>query len=768
MMRAYIGVDVGTGSARVGAFDEMGRLLTVAKRDIAIWFDPGDLVEQSSENIWRAVAEATRAALAASGAPIRAIAGLGFAATCSLVALDGDLRALSMSLSDAPERDVMAWMDHRAASDAARINAGRHDLLRYLGGIMSPEMQTPKLMWLKRMKPETFRKGAHFLGLTDFLTFRATGSLARSLCSVACKFGYLAHEERWPADFFTSVGLGELCSDGFARLGAEIVPPGTPLKRGLTQEAAAELGLEAGTPVGAGVIDAHAGALGTLGARAQSEPGDWRTRLALILGTSSSCMAVSDEPRFVDGVWGPHFSALTPGQWLMDGGQSAFGAATDRLLRMHPAFPAFAARASPQALETLEKEIVARAGGWSNAAFIAEDLHVLPSFIGVRAPHPDAAARGGIVGLDLREDIRSLQELHVAGLCGLAYGLADIIAALERAGFGFSLIVVSGGASKSALVRRIIADACGKRVALPTTAEPVLLGAAMIGAIAAGDQTFASAMESMSSLGERVDPTRGAVAALHDRKRWAYEILERAEREARKASRNRGWPELVIFDCDGVLVDSEPIALAVIRRTLREAGVALSGAEVRKRFLGVSQDAVLKRIEAEFGAPLSAGFSDAVTREILSAFERELKGVAGVREAVEALSARVCVASSSSLERVRLSLRVAGYESLFAANLFSASLVASGKPRPDLFLFAARKMGAAPENCLVIEDSVAGVAAARAAGMTVFGFTGGGHFSAPEQAAELTAAGAELIFDHMAELPEILSQREAPADPEGR
>ena len=336
MREAYIGVDVGTGSARAGVFDETGRLLASARRAIAIWREPGAIVEQSSADAWRAVTEAVRETVEASGLSRDAFAGMGFAATCSLVALDRALRPLSVSLSGAPERDIMVWMDHRAAADAERITAGGHEVLRYLGGAMSPEMQTPKLAWLARMAPETFLKTAHFLGLTDFLAFRATGSLQRSLCSVTCKFGYLAHEKRWPGEFFESIGLGALCEGGFARLGAEILPPGTPLRRGLTGEAAAAMGLNARTPVGAGLIDAHAGALGTLGARFAGRPADPRRRLALILGTSSSCMALSDEPHFIDGVWGPHFSALTSGQWLMDGGQSAFGATIDHLMRLHP------------------------------------------------------------------------------------------------------------------------------------------------------------------------------------------------------------------------------------------------------------------------------------------------------------------------------------------------------------------------------------------------------------------------------------------------
>ena len=429
MSKVFIGVDVGTGSARAGVFDARGRLIASARRPIALWREPGDVVEQSCADIWRATTEAVRDAVEASGIPPGAFAGVGFAATCSLVALDAGLTPLSVNRVDAPGRDVMAWMDHRAAEDAERINAAGHESLRYVGRALSPEMQTPKLAWLSRMKPETFAKAAHFLGLTDYLSFRATGSLARSLCSVVCKFGYQAHERRWPSEFLQSVGLAALAENDFARLGAEILEPGMPVGSGLTSEAAADMGLIEGTPVGAGLVDAHAGALASLAASDEDRPGDPRLRLALILGTSSSCLAVSDEPRFIDAVWGPHLSGLIPGQWLMDGGQSAFGAAIDRLVRMHPLSGAVAA----QDYDALERGIATRAGGLSRAALLADGLHVLPSFIGERAPVADAAARGGVVGLDLREDMASLEELYVAGLCGLAYGIAEIVAAYGRA-----------------------------------------------------------------------------------------------------------------------------------------------------------------------------------------------------------------------------------------------------------------------------------------------------------------------------------------------
>ncbi|MGH6798830.1 MAG: HAD-IA family hydrolase, partial [Roseiarcus sp.] len=464
-------------------------------------------------------------------------------------------------------------------------------------------------------------------------------------------------------------------------------------------------------------------------------------------------------------VWGPHFAVLTPDQWLIDAGQSAFGGAIDHLVRLHPAFGEWSARAGPDALPALEKDIVARAGGLSPAALIAEGLHVLPDFIGARSPSADPGARGGVMGMDLREDAASLGELYIAGLCGLAYGLADILRKLERSGYEFDTIVVSGGAARSGLVRHIIADVCGKTVEAPETPEPVLLGSAMVGAVAAGAQTMASAMSSMSTIAPgAMAPADAAIAAFHARKRRACEMLRQAEREIRKTMRKPRWPELVIFDCDGVLVDSEGIALAVTRRRLGEAGLRLTDEETRERFLGLRLDSVVRRVETELGAPLPKEFPSDLSREILATFAGELKGVDGVRQAVGGLRARVCVASSSAPERLRFALRVTGYETLFAPNIFSAAEVAEGKPSPDLFLFAARAMGAAPKDCLVIEDSVAGVAAARAAGMTVFGFVGASHFSRPDEGADLTAAGAELLFDDMARLPELVAERAARAD----
>jgi D-ribulokinase len=244
-------------------------------------------------------------------------------------------------------------------------------------------------------------------------------------------------------------------------------------------------------------------------------------------------MAVSDQPRFIDGVWGPYFSALTPNQWLTEGGQSAFGAAIDRLMRRHPAFTDASQRLGDNAYEDMERDILARAGSLSRAALLAKDLHVLPDFLGNRSPFADPNVRGVLVGLDLRADRDSALALYVAALTGLAHGVVQIIRTLEAGGFDFDMLVVSGGAGRSPLVRQIIADATGKRVGAPETSEPVLLGAAMLGAVAAGRADMGSAMSAMSRLAEEVLPSR-EMADFHDRKRRAFDLMQGAERGIRE------------------------------------------------------------------------------------------------------------------------------------------------------------------------------------------------------------------------------------------
>ena len=534
-LRCVIGVDVGTGSARAGIFDLTGRMLVSAKQDITLFHASGSIVEQSSTEIWGAVCQAVKAALSQAAVSPDQVAGIGFDATCSLVVLGAGGQPLPVGPSGRAERDIIVWMDHRAVTQAQRINATNHPVLKYVGGRISPEMQTPKLLWLLENKPEVFAGAWQFFDLTDFLTWRATGDLSRSTCTVTCKWTYLAHERRWDESYFRAVGLGVLADEGYARIGQAVVDPGTPLGAGLTPDAAAALGLPIGTPVATGVIDAHAGGIATVGADGQVE-----ACLAYVFGTSSCTMTTTRQPVFVPGIWGPYFSAMVPGAWLNEGGQSAAGAAIEHLLSMHRAAPE-ARRVAQDAGQSLPELMVGLATqsavSLSDAVALVAGLHVVPEFLGNRAPLADPQARAVIVGLGMDNDLTSLVALYVAGLCGLGYGLRQIIEAQAAAGAPIERVVISGGAGRSDLVRQLLADTTGKAVFSTRADEPVMLGAAMLGGVAAGlFASVQSAMACMSQVSQRYEPAAGTLAACHEARFNAFKQLQAVARDIRQAA----------------------------------------------------------------------------------------------------------------------------------------------------------------------------------------------------------------------------------------
>jgi HAD superfamily hydrolase (TIGR01509 family) len=217
--------------------------------------------------------------------------------------------------------------------------------------------------------------------------------------------------------------------------------------------------------------------------------------------------------------------------------------------------------------------------------------------------------------------------------------------------------------------------------------------------------------------------------------------------------------DLVIFDCDGVLVDSEVIACRVDADTLTRHGYPITADQVLDRFLGRSMREVNLEVEAELGRSLPDDFSTQLLDELYRSFAAELEAVPHIHQTLDTIAQPVCVASSGSHERMRISLGRAGLYDKFAPHIFSATQVRNGKPAPDLFLFAAEQMAMSPKQCLVIEDSAPGIAAALAAGMTVLGFHGGSHCR-PGYADTLRGAGAVVTFDDMRELPGLIANLE--------
>ncbi|KQR69214.1 HAD family hydrolase [Rhizobium sp. Leaf341] len=219
-------------------------------------------------------------------------------------------------------------------------------------------------------------------------------------------------------------------------------------------------------------------------------------------------------------------------------------------------------------------------------------------------------------------------------------------------------------------------------------------------------------------------------------------------------------PELVIFDCDGVLVDSEPLSIDVLVRVLRTAGVEMDAEEATERFLGKSLMTMTKILHDDFGLRVDEAFLEEMRRDLYQRFEAELQPIAGISGVLDALDVRRCVASSSQMERIRLSLTITGLIDRLEPHIFSATMVTNGKPAPDLFLHAAEAMDVAPENCIVIEDSPAGIVAAKAAGMRVFAFTGASHARTERHLGAIRELAPNAMFDDMRELLHLVAQEQ--------
>jgi FGGY-family pentulose kinase len=471
---AVVAVDVGSSAARAGVFDSSGRLLARSSHAFETCRPAPAHAEHSSEEIWQACCHAVRTSMKESRVDPTLVRGLAFDATCSLALFNERGQPASVSETGEDRWNVVMWADHRAIAEAEEISATRHRVLDFVGGTMSPEMQMPKLLWLKRRDPERWLSYRHAMDLTDFLTWRATGRQAVSTCTVTCKWGYLAHETPgWQADYLALIGLEDLPAR--ASLPAKALPIATDAGR-LSETSASELGLSRDCHVGVGLIDAHAGGIGVLGA---SDPSSFHRRIAMIAGTSTCHMAVSKDARPIPGIWGPYFGAMIPGFWLNEAGQSATGSLLDHVLDWHAAAGPGHDRhgiVNARVAELLEQH---------GPGFVG-NLQVLPDFHGNRSPLADPKACGVIHGLTLDASFDSLARLYYATAVGIALGTRHILDALNDGGYAISHLHLTGGHASSPLLVQLYADATGCRVVLPEEADGVLLGTACVAAAATG------------------------------------------------------------------------------------------------------------------------------------------------------------------------------------------------------------------------------------------------------------------------------------------
>jgi FGGY-family pentulose kinase len=528
-----VGVDVGTGSARAGLFDLQGRMAAAAAHPIQIFRPEAGYVEQSSRDIWQSVCRAVRECREKAGVPASGVVGISFDATCSLVALDERDGPVSVARDGDAERNIVVWMDHRATAQADEINRTRHRVLDYVGGGLSPEQQPPKLKWVKEELPATWRRTRRFFDLADYLVYEACKEDVRSFCTVVCKWTYMGHEGEhgsWDPSFFEQIGLADLFAPN--RAGERVRPMGTRAGA-LTPAAADQLGLAPGTTVGVGMIDAHAGGIGSLGMTREGEElsaAQLERTLALVGGTSSCHMATAPEARFIPGVWGPYFGAMIPGYWLTEGGQSATGALLDHVIANHAFTPQLGRQASESGLSvyellngkvaTLRAESERGDGGEPTA-----DLHILPDFHGNRSPRADAHARGMVSGLTLDSSFEALARSYLATIQAIAYGTRHIVETLNAHGYAIDRIHASGGGTRNPLWLQEHADVTGCEVYVARDSESVLLGAAMLAAVAAGK--FPSIVAAIAGMSPRAEVVRPNVrrADFHERKYRVFQAM---------------------------------------------------------------------------------------------------------------------------------------------------------------------------------------------------------------------------------------------------
>lgn len=509
----YVGVDVGTGSARACLIDSNGIILGLSERPITRHELKPNYITQSSTEIWNAIGFCVRNCIKESGVDPSEVFGIGFDATCSLVVLresTDEPVGVGPDFSDNKE-NIILWMDHRAPEETDIINATNDKCLKYVGGQMSIEMELPKMKWLKHNLPGGIRD-CKFYDLADFLTHKATGSEARSYCSAVCKQGFVplgvdGSTTGWSEEFLKKVDLEELVEDDFRRLGGIPNKNGKYLSAGdivgkLNEKAAEDLGLTTECLVGSGVIDAYAGWIGTVAAKCDSplfESGNDNGistacgRLAAVAGTSTCHIAMTKEPCFVKGVWGPYKDVLAPGYWLAEGGQSCTGALLAHVLAIHPAYSQLVHEAEASNLSKfdylnslLENMVVDTKS--RSVVSLAKHMFFYGDFHGNRSPIADPSMRASIIGQSMDSSLNDLVIQYFGACEFIAQQTRQIVEEMTKAGHDIKYIYMSGGQCRNGLLMRLLADCTGLPVIIPRYIDAaVVFGSAILGAVASED-----------------------------------------------------------------------------------------------------------------------------------------------------------------------------------------------------------------------------------------------------------------------------------------
>ncbi|KAI0798819.1 Nup93/Nic96-domain-containing protein [Xylaria sp. FL0064] len=541
----YIGIDVGTGSARACLIDSSGDIKALASEAIKLWQPQTGYYEQSTTDIWHCICHCVQRVVHQSGVDSSLIKGIGFDATCSLAVFahdtDEPVPVTGPDFeNDGNDRNVILWLDHRPVEETEKINATGHNLLRYVGGKMSIEMEIPKVLWLKNNMPKELFDRCKFYDLADALTHLATGNEVRSFCSTVCKQGYVpvgvdGSVKGWQEDFYHSIGLSDLVEDNFKRMGGVNGVNGKYMSAGelvgtLSESAANQLGLPAGIAVGSGVIDAYAGWIGTVGAKVDTQYGhadethpandlaQASTRLAAVAGTSTCHLAMSEKPVFVNGVWGPYRDVLLPGFWLAEGGQSATGELLRHVIETHPAHKDVIPLAEAMSMNIYDylnvhlRELAEKAAA-PTVSYLGRHFFFYGDLWGNRSPVADPNMKGAVIGLSSDSSVDGLALYYYATMEFIALQTRQIVEAMNKEGHHIQTIFMSGSQCQNEMLMDLIATCCDMPVLIPRYVHAAVVhGAAMLGAKAASadqdgkTENLWSIMDRMSKPGRLVKP----------------------------------------------------------------------------------------------------------------------------------------------------------------------------------------------------------------------------------------------------------------------
>lgn len=451
-----LGIDVGTQGLRSGIFDLNGNVVALSFYSYPEYHPRPGWAEQDPFDWWKAAQDTVRRCIREGEIRPEEVAALSVSASSCTV--------LPVDRFGNPKYRAIMWMDVRAFDQAERINATQNPILQYAGGHESSEWMIPKALWLKENLPEVFANSDYIVECQNWMTFKLTNRWVTSLNNAICKWNYCPTKGGWPVSLLRELNFEEILQ----KWPKELIPVGETVGE-LTRRAAHDLGLSPGIPVIQGGIDAYAAMVGLDVVHPQ--------RLALVIGSSTCHMALSDKAIFSSGIWGPFFEAVLPDLWILEGGQSSTGSiikwfgdnftkeelkqATEIGENVFDIFDEMAAQVSPG----------------------SDGLVVLDYFQGNRSPYQDPLARGAFWGLSLSHTkahlLRAIYE-------GTAYGTFHILETLAQAGFEAEEMYASGGGARSHLWLQIHADVSNIPIYLTKVEEASTLGTAIYAAYGAG------------------------------------------------------------------------------------------------------------------------------------------------------------------------------------------------------------------------------------------------------------------------------------------